>query len=140
MTVCKDCISEGVKTRRPAPHPGPRCSTHLRARKLALRARSRAQYVERTYSITEAQYQALYEAQGGVCALCRRAKGTGRKRLAVDHDHKCCPGPVSCGECVRGLLCTSCNKGVLGHARDEVEFFERGIEYLTNPPARRVLN
>lgn len=95
--------------------------------------------MERTYSITEAQYQALYEAQGGLCALCRRAKGTGAKRLAVDHDHACCPGPVSCGECVRGLLCTSCNKGVFGHLRDEVAAFDRGKDYLLNPPARRVL-
>lgn len=132
-------MSEGITTRRPAPHPGPRCTTHDRAIRKARRARSRAQHVERTYSITEEQYQALYEAQGGCCALCRRAKGTGSKRLAVDHDHACCPGPVSCGKCVRGLLCSHCNSKVLGHARDEVAFFERGIEYLLNPPARRVL-
>ena len=29
--------------------------------------------------------------------------------LTVDHDHRCCPGPVSCGRCVRGLICTYCN-------------------------------
>ena len=28
---------------------------------------------------------------------------------------------------------------MLGHARDEVEFFERAIEYLTNPPAIDVI-
>ena len=30
-------------------------------------------------------------------------------RLAVDHDHACCPGPTSCGQCVRGFLCPGCN-------------------------------
>jgi hypothetical protein len=28
---------------------------------------------------------------------------------------------------------------VLGHARDAIEFFERAIEYLKNPPAVRVI-
>jgi hypothetical protein len=27
---------------------------------------------------------------------------------------------------------------MLGHARDSVEFFERAIEYLNNPPAARL--
>lgn len=77
-----------------------------------------------TYGLSEGDYEALYAAQDGRCAICRRA--TGRvKRLAVDHDHK--TGKV------RGLLCGTCNK-MLGHARDEPEFFTRGREYLLNPP------
>lgn len=138
--LCKDCVNEGIGARaRPAPHPGPRCVTHDREVRKARRVRSRAQYVERVYSITEAQYQALYEAQGGVCAICRRARGTGRKRLAVDHDHTCCNGHVSCGRCVRSLCCGPCNK-LLGHIRDDLETAERILLYLIDPPGRRLLN
>jgi hypothetical protein len=87
--------------------------------------------------MTEEMYQALYVAQGGRCAICKWATGKTR-RLSVDHDHACCPGKTSCGKCVRGLLCRPCNT-LLGRARDAIEFFQNAIEYLTNPPAQRIL-
>ena len=106
LRVCKDCYPEGhgIKSSmvgaskpRPAPHPGPRCATHHRDRKKALRGAAHGRWILKTYGITSEQYEALYEAQGGVCYICRRAKGTGRRKLAVDHDHVT--------GWVRGLLC-----------------------------------
>lgn len=98
--------------------------------------------LKKVHHMTLEQYDALYEFQGGKCYLCQWATGKS-KSLAVDHDHKraaeMCdhdPDKESCINCWRGLLCMTCNK-LFGRARDAIAFFRRGIEYLTNPPARR---
>jgi hypothetical protein len=133
---CRDCPPG---TTRPAPHAGPRCATHHRLVRTARRQTAHGKYVLATYGITEDRYWRIYEAQGGRCYICQRATGRA-KRLAVDHDHACCPELPACGRCVRGLLCRSCNRDVLGHLRDDVSALQRAITYLTDPPARRVLS
>ena len=141
---CKDCVTEGVTTKRPAPYPGPRCKTHHLVVKRARRSKAHGNRVLSVYGITPEQYQEIYDAQGGVCFICRRATGATRK-LSVDHDHliadqECGHDPKSgCPQCVRGLLCRPCND-MLGHARDDGEVFLRAILYLANPPAREILN
>ena len=87
--------------------------------------------LERTYGITAEQWDALFEAQGGLCAICRRPPGVDKRlqRLVVDHDHACCPGKRSCGKCVRGLLCSWCNR-MLGMALDEPDRLRAAIKYL----------
>lgn len=100
-----------------------------RAEERARRAAAHDARVSRIYRIPRGAYAALYTAQGGRCALCRRATGRS-KRLAVDHDH-------ATGE-VRGLLCSVCNR-MLGHMRDDLAFAARIHAYLLNPPARLVL-
>lgn len=120
---CKEC---GPTSKRPAPHPGPRCATHDRQRKAELREQAHARHIAATYGgLTADEYALILEHQGGACAICQRATGKTR-RLAVDHDHQS-------GQ-VRGLLCKPCNR-LLGHARDSVEFFERSASYLSSPPA-----
>lgn len=136
---CVDCRHEGIQTKRKAPHPGPRCTTHHRVKRNERKSATHAVHVEATYNITIEQYWEIYEAQGGLCGICKRANGK-RKKLSVDHDHDCCPGATSCGFCVRGLLCKSCNSGVLGHLRDSIAALLRAVEYLRNPPAQDVIS
>jgi hypothetical protein len=83
------------------------------------------------YGISGEQWQALHEAQGGLCAICRRPPEVSKRvvRLVVDHDHACCPGTKSCGKCVRGLLCIWCNR-LLGMALDEPDRLHAAIKYL----------
>jgi hypothetical protein len=130
---CKDCRAEGITTLRPAPHPGPRCVTHHRAERRRRGQRASERYVQRTYGLTPEERERLFDHQGRRCAICRRATGA-TKRLATDHDHTCCPGPTSCGRCVRGLLCGPCND-MLAHARDNPDMFRRAIRYLTEWPS-----
>lgn len=65
----------------------------------------------------------------GRCDLCERplylGKRSGRSPMSpdgavVDHDHACCSGDRSCGQCIRGMLCGSCNMG-LGQVERLVE-------------------
>lgn len=91
---------------------------------------NRDSYLRRKYGITEEQYEELKLAQGGKCAICLKKPRT--RSLAVDHDHK--TGSI------RGLLCSRCNHGLLGHAYDSIEMLERAIGYLKNPPAKDFFN
>ena len=60
------------------------------------------------YKITPQQFNRMLAEQEGRCAICLTDK-PGLSNFAVDHDHRCCSGRRSCGQCVRGLLCLKCN-------------------------------
>lgn len=123
---CKVC---GPESKRPAPHPGPRCASHHREAVRARKDLAHARWINSTYGLSKAQYDALKASQGGTCAICKRAKGT-TKRLAVDHDHR--------SGFVRGLLCSTCNN-ILGYLRDDLELAAGVHGYLKNPPAFKVI-
>lgn len=127
--VCKDCVTNGVSTKRKAPHPGPRCYSCDRARRSLTRNTARAGRLKALYGLSADEYDRVKAYQGGVCAICQRANGSVRA-LAVDHDH-------STG-IIRGTICKYDNR-LLGFARDDIAYFERAIEYLKNPPAVQVL-
>lgn len=123
-------IVEGVRK--------PRCATHARARVRTKKTLARARYLTNTYSISPEFYDALYAYQDGRCYWCQLAMGKSAK-LPVDHDHACCPGSVSCGKCVRGLLCHECNTFLGRRMRDDPETIKRGARYLVEPPAQALL-
>jgi hypothetical protein len=86
--------------------------------------------LKRKYGMTLENYEGMLARQGGRCAICR--KPPKRVRLAVDHDHRK-TGTIR-GR-VRGLLCTYCNKHVLGNARGWTpQMFRTAADYLENPP------
>lgn len=59
------------------------------------------------YGITQEQYEDMLDAQGNACAVCKDVFGD-KTKPNIDHDHNCCPGKVTCGFCVRGILCGAC--------------------------------
>lgn len=130
---CVDCVAEGITTIRPIATGTrkKRCATHARAAKKRAQINAHGRKVLRTYQITAEQYQALYEAQGGKCAIVN-CRATGKvKRLAVDHDHET-------GE-VRGLLCGPHNLLLKSTREAATAMLLSALEYLHNPPARRIL-
>ena len=73
------------------------------------------------YRLTLEQYDNL--AANG-CTLCGTVED-----LVVDHDHDCCTGKRSCGDCVRGVLCRTHNVW-LGMVGDDPNFLVKATEYL----------
>lgn len=88
------------------------------------------------YRLRPADWEAMYEAQGKKCAGCGRRT----RQLQVDHEHACCPGRISCGKCVRGLLCKTCNTRRLPMIEGSHHLVESLTAYLADPPAYRILN
>lgn len=115
--------------------------------KLPERKKNKPQYPENGYrwhlkwkfNLTPEDYDAMFEAQGGVCAICHKRpdelKKRGTKRLHIDHDHSCCPGVRSCGKCVRGLLCFTCNRDLT--AIEKPYWVDAAKVYLQKPPSGR---
>ena len=83
------------------------------------RPRKQRPWIDRTYGLSEDDWQRLFNEQGGLCAVCREAPAT-----CVDHDHE--TGRV------RGLLCRTCNLGI-GHLKDDPERLESAARYLRAP-------
>lgn len=120
-----------------------RCSKPFRPPSLATRycspcLRERRRQIDRQakirqYGITPEEYDTQLARQDGRCAICRRRS---RQRLAIDHDHACCPRKVgSCGKCVRGLLCRGCNQILLGRICQETG---RGADHAAGILTRAV--
>lgn len=84
------------------------------------------------YGLSLGHWQLLLQAQGGVCAICRKFPGSGR--FNIDHHHhssgkwKTWPADRR-RQHVRGLLCWTCNALVVGRGVT-VEKLRSGAAYL----------
>lgn len=84
----------------------------------------------RRHGLGKSGVDALLAEQGGSCAICGVPyEDKPGHRLAMDHDHRHCPGRVGCPKCVRGLLCNSCNN-ILRLSGENIEVLAKAIGYL----------
>jgi hypothetical protein len=129
---------------RTAPFGGPRskrCATHNRAHVKAQKSQRRETRVERVYGLPPAEQRDLWAFQGERCAC---GKVPGARGAQNDHAHECCPGPTSCGRCVRGLLCWSCNREIIGRLEQlfgsagAVAALRRLADHIEDPPLARM--
>ncbi len=80
----------------------------------------RESHLRRKYGITIADYDRMFAAQNGVCAICLEARPEERT-LHVDHDHET--------GAIRGLLCFRCNNAI-GSLRENSLIFEAAANYF----------
>lgn len=95
-------------------------------RKATARSSGRNTRLLQTYGISEAEWQAQLEAQGGRCAGCG---GTRRTNLDTDHCHAKEKQGLPMRATLRGLLCRADNK-ILAMARDDSARLRRLADYL----------
>jgi len=100
-----------------------------------------ANHPDQTINFRRNQYNidfnALWEQQKGMCALCGEPmlpRGKEANSVVVDHDHQCCPprpgrAGSSCGKCVRGLLHRQCNL-LLGLLEKNQSKLDLAVKYL----------
>lgn len=78
------------------------------------------------YKISTEDYEARVAKQEGKCALCERVP---KQPLQIDHDHECCNGQITCGNCIRDLLCIDCNTA-LGKLLDSPALLRKAANYI----------
>ena len=133
LNVCAGCLSEFPPTvkRQGGTRQPRRCPLCSQVWELARVKRKDARRRIRRHGLTTDQYDALLASQGGTCAMdgCDRTDDGAGRMLHIDHDHDCCPGDKSCGQCVRGLLCARHNVGI-GFFNNDPAALYSAIAYL----------
>ena len=98
---------------------------YQKAYRKATPIREKARSLRADFGLSLENYNAMLEAQGGVCAICKQPethKRNGKlKALAVDHHH-------GTGK-IRALLCCDCNTGI-GKLKDSPEILIAAAEYI----------
>jgi hypothetical protein len=76
------------------------------------------------HNITKEIYDNLLSKHNGKCWICKISDA-----IHIDHDHSCCPEERSCGNCVRGVLCSNCNTAI-GLLNDSEVLLNEAKKYL----------
>lgn len=147
MKICKACgLSLPLERfyRHKATTDGlrPKCKACCHAANVAWRAanverhraRDRLNHSKgKIHGLTRQEIRAIYDNQHGLCAVCKGTISLGapgvRATAQIDHDHDHCPGKRGCAECVRGLLCRTCNI-LIGYI--ELPQYDAALAYLTS--------
>jgi len=104
------------------------CYNRAQNRKYATTERRFNWKLRKRWNLSREDYELLLKSQDGACGICKQPPPDGR-RLAIDHDHRCCPEQPTCGKCVRGLLCVACNTA-LGSLGEDPERARNLIAYI----------
>lgn len=98
--------------------------------------RKREYQATSAHGLTRTERDYIETIQLGRCPVCLDPLS---RNAQVDHDHSCCPGEKSCGNCVRGIVHGRCNmivgKFEIGALRDP-ELIELAAFYLAMTPQR----
>lgn len=111
-----------VIAKRNTPEKKAEASARSRAWNAANQERVKNRSLLKAYGITLDEFNKMFEAQEGVCAICFQACKSGQS-LCVDHNHDT--------KKVRGLLCKDCNNG-MGRLKDNILLLQSAINYLTD--------
>lgn len=85
--------------------------------------KSKEYTIKRKYGLTLDEYNNLLKNGCEVCGVLNN--------LAIDHDHACCPGKITCGNCIRGVLCRPHNTAI-GLFDDNIDLLQKAIDYLSS--------
>jgi len=82
--------------------------------------------VAHAYKLTSVQLQILLDTGCWICG--------NKENPHIDHDHNCCDRSITgskltCGNCVRGILCRDCNLGI-GFFKDNPSRLKKAVDYL----------
>jgi hypothetical protein len=99
---------------------------HRRPNGALLTGSCRERNLWKRFGMTLLEYENLFQAQRGLCAIClcperRMGKDAKPLPLSVDHDHET--------DAIRQLLCGDCNVA-LGLMKDDVLRLRAAVEYL----------
>ena len=117
--ICSTCSTEFDTTHSTAKN----CEEHRYKKSAKEKSYNRKYMLKKMYGITEEDYEKMFEAQDGKCAVCLKPESSFKRKLSVDHNHET-------GE-IRGLLCTHCNHRIVGRHKD-AQLFYRAAKHLDN--------